>query len=52
MDAETHSGDDGAAEVLQVGDDVAVLLHVSMLDELCQVLLSNACGGLKVFVIT
>lgn len=45
----THSGDDGAAEVLQVGDDVAVLLHVSVLDELCEVLFSNACwgGGVK-----
>lgn len=47
MDNKTHPGDDGAAEVLQVGDDVAVLLDVSMLDELCEVLLSNACGGYK-----
>lgn len=45
-DDETHSGDDGAAEVLQVGDDASVFLHVSVLDELCEVLFSNACGGL------
>lgn len=32
MDDETHAGDDGAAEVLQVADDVAIALHVSMLD--------------------
>lgn len=42
-DAETHPGDDGAAKVLQVGDNAAVLLDVSMLDELCQVLFSDAC---------
>lgn len=47
MDDETHPGNDGAAEVLQVGDDVAVALHVGMLDELREVLLSNACRGLK-----
>lgn len=43
-DNATHPGDDGAAEVLQVGDDLAVLLHVSVLDELREVLLSNAWG--------
>lgn len=45
----THPGDDGATEVLQVGDDVAVLLHVSVLDELCEVLFSNAWGGVLNF---
>ena len=30
--------------MLHVGDDVAVCLHVSMLDELGEVLLSDPCG--------
>jgi len=40
-----HPGYDAAAQVLQVGDDVALWLDVSVLDELGQVLLRHACAA-------
>ncbi len=39
---EIYPCNDVTAQVLQVVDDVAVGLYVCMLDELCEVLLSNA----------
>lgn len=38
----THPSYNGAAQVLHVGDDVAVPLNVGMLNELCKVFFCNA----------
>ena len=40
---EAYPGYDVTAQVLQVGDDVAVRLYVGVLNELGEVLISNAC---------